>query len=117
MHIVIVTIFEVLWVFGCADHNLKDIFYQVTGSSVFPKTGNSVFPASLNSVYHFQVDKKRTHIVTNIMLGSDENYVVGVYNLMFGELKKGNHTIQLTVANDGKGNGDYSWDALSLFTE
>jgi len=51
------------------------------------------------------------------MLGSDENYVVGVYNLMFGELKKGNHTIQLTVANDGKGNGDYSWDALSLFTE
>ena len=63
------------------------------------------------------VDKKRTHIVTNTMLGSDENYVFGVYNLTLGELKKGNHTIQLTVADDGKGNRGFVWDALSLFAE
>jgi hypothetical protein len=63
------------------------------------------------------VDKKRTHVVTNTMLGSDENYVFGVYNLTLGELKKGNHTIQLTVADDGKGNRVFVWDALSLFAE
>ncbi len=63
------------------------------------------------------VDKKRTHIVTNTMLGSNEGYVFGVYNLMIGELKKGNHTIQLTVADDGKGNRGFTWDALSLFVE
>ena len=63
------------------------------------------------------VDKKRTHVVTNTMLGSDENYVFGVYNLTLGELKKGNHTIQLTVADDGKGNRGFVWDALSLFAE
>jgi len=61
------------------------------------------------------VDGKRTHLVTNSMLGSNEHWVVGVYDLTLGALNKGIHTIQLTVADDGKGNGQYSWDALALF--
>ena len=59
--------------------------------------------------------RKRTHLVTNTMLGSGEGYHVGVYNLKLGGLKKGRHTIQLTVADDGKGNAVYQWDALALF--
>ena len=51
------------------------------------------------------------------MLGSRDGFVVGVYDLKLGALKKGPHTIQLTVADDGKGNGRYSWDALTLFAE
>ena len=61
------------------------------------------------------IDGKRTYFVTNEMLGSYDGYGVGVYNLMLGALKKGVHTIQLTVADDGKGNGTYQWDALALF--
>lgn len=63
------------------------------------------------------VDGKRTHLVTNTMLGSGEGYRVGVYNLKLGALKKGGHTIEMTVADDGKGNATYQWDALALFTE
>ena len=63
------------------------------------------------------VDRKRTHLVTNTMLGSGEGYRVGVYNLTLGALKKGRHTIEMTVADDGKGNATYQWDALSLFAE
>ncbi len=59
------------------------------------------------------VDGKQTYLVTNTMLGSGEGYRVGVYNLELGALKKGVHTIQLTVADDGKGNATYQWDALS----
>ncbi len=61
------------------------------------------------------VDGKRKHRVTNTMLGSGENYHFGVYNLKLGALKKGTHTIEMTVADDGKGNDAYKWDALSLF--
>jgi hypothetical protein len=61
------------------------------------------------------VDGNQTHLVTDKMLGSADHGVYGAYDLMLGELKKGVHTIQLTVADDGKGNGGYSWDALSLF--
>ena len=63
------------------------------------------------------VDGKQTHLVTNTMLGSGEGYRVGVYNLTLGELKKGEHTIEMTVADDGKGNNVYQWDALSLFAK
>ena len=63
------------------------------------------------------VDRKRTYHVTNTMLGSGENYQFGVYNLKLGALKKGNHTIEMTVADDGKGNAVFAWDALALFTE
>ena len=61
------------------------------------------------------VDAQQTYLVTNVMLGSDEGWVVGAYDLMLGTLKKGTHTIQLTVADDGKGNGEFAWDALALF--
>jgi len=63
------------------------------------------------------IDGKRTYIVTNTMLGSGEGYRVGVYNLKLGTLKKGRHSIELTVEDDGKGNATYQWDALSLYAE
>jgi hypothetical protein len=63
------------------------------------------------------VDKKVKHLVTNTMLGSGEGFRVGVYNLTLGALKKGRHTIEMTVADDRKGNYVYQWDALSLFAE
>ena len=63
------------------------------------------------------VDRKRTYLVTNTMLGSGENYRVGVYNLKLGALKKGRHRIELTVADDGKGNGAFAWDALALIAK
>jgi hypothetical protein len=61
------------------------------------------------------IDGKQTYFVTNEMLGSFEGYGVGVYNLILGTLTEGAHIIQLTVADDGKGNGTYQWDALALF--
>ena len=64
-----------------------------------------------------KVDEQKTHLVTNTMLGSSEGYGVGVYNLKLGALKKGRHTIEMTVADDGKGNAMYQWDALALFAE
>ncbi len=60
------------------------------------------------------VDRKQTYLVTNTMLGSGEDFRVGVYNLELGTLKKGVHTIEMSVADDGKGSGAYQWDALSL---
>jgi len=63
------------------------------------------------------VDRKRTYLTTNTMLGSGEGYRVGAYNLKLGALKKGRHRIELTVADDGKGNAQYQWDALSLIAE
>ncbi len=63
------------------------------------------------------VDRKRTYLVTNTMLGSGENYHFGVYNLKLGALKKGRHRIELTVADDGKGNAAHVWDALSLIAK
>ena len=64
-----------------------------------------------------RVDQKETYLVTNTMLGSSEGYGVGVYNLKLGALKKGEHRIEMTVADDGKGNAQYQWDALSLIAE
>jgi len=61
------------------------------------------------------VDRKRTYLVTNTMLGSNEGYVHGVYDLMLGSFKKGTQTIQLTVADDGIANGSFVWDAIALF--
>lgn len=60
------------------------------------------------------IDGKQTYLVTDTMLGSGEGFRIGAYNLELGTLKKGVHTIQLTVADDGKGTGSYQWDALSL---
>lgn len=61
-----------------------------------------------------RVDQNETYLVTNTMLGSGEGYRVGVYDLQVGRLEKGRHSIELTVADDGKGNAAYQWDALSL---
>ncbi len=61
------------------------------------------------------VDGKQTYHVTNTMLGSGEGYRVGAYNLELATLKKGVHTIEMSMADDGKGNNVYQWDALSLF--
>ena len=63
-----------------------------------------------------KVDGRKTYLVTNTMLGSSEGYGVGVYNLKLGALKKGEHRIELTVADDEKGLG-YQWDALSLIAK
>ena len=62
------------------------------------------------------VDGKQTHLVTDTMLGSGEGFRVGVYNLSLGALEEGTHTIEMTVADDGKGSA-YQWDALSLFAK
>jgi hypothetical protein len=51
------------------------------------------------------------------MLESSDHGTYGVYDLTLGALKKGTHTLQLTVADDRKGNGRYNWDALTLFAE
>ena len=36
------------------------------------------------------------------------------YRCQVGVLRKGRHRIELTVADDGKGNAVYQWDALAL---
>lgn len=62
-----------------------------------------------------KVDSRKAAKVTSAMLGSNEGYQQGAYDLALGKLQKGKHTIELTVANDGKGNGSYIWDAIELF--
>ncbi len=49
------------------------------------------------------------------MLGSNEGHLVGGHDLDLGSLDKGQHSTQLTVADDGKGNGTYQWDAIKMF--
>jgi hypothetical protein len=61
-----------------------------------------------------KVDGLKTHLVTSKMLGSSEGFGVGVCNLSLGALEKGEHTVELTVADDDAGNAVYQWDALSL---
>jgi hypothetical protein len=62
------------------------------------------------------VDDLRQQLVTSAMLGSGENSVYGSYNLILGRMERGLHTIKLTIADDGKGNGRFAWDALSLLS-
>lgn len=62
-----------------------------------------------------KLDDRKAAKVTNVMLGSDEGYHQGAYDLALGRIGKGKHTIELTVAFDGKGNGSYIWDAIELF--
>jgi len=61
-----------------------------------------------------KIDDQSPQDVTNTMLGSDEGFSDGAYDLAIGSLDKGEHVIQLTVADDGKGNGSYVWDAIAL---
>lgn len=62
-----------------------------------------------------KVDGNRIAAVTAAMLGSGESERFGAYDLHLRHLGKGEHTIELTVADDGKGNGHYTWDAIMLF--
>jgi hypothetical protein len=62
-----------------------------------------------------ELDETEQYLVTNSMLGSNDGYLVGAYDLDLGSLRKGKHTIKLTIADDGKGNGTYQWDAIRLF--
>ena len=63
------------------------------------------------------VDGQKKFIVTSKMLGSSEGFHVGAYELKLGTLKSGEHSINFTVLDDGKGNGAYQWDALTLFSK
>ncbi len=63
------------------------------------------------------VDEKQNHRVTNTMLKSNEGFIHGAYDVGLGAFNKGTHTIQLTVADDGKGNGRHIWDAIVLVAE
>lgn len=60
------------------------------------------------------VDAGRSYQVTSEMLGSNEGYTVGAYNLDLGSFARGSHSITFTVVDDGKGSGSFQWDALSL---
>lgn len=53
-------------------------------------------------------------LVTSEMLGSKDDVLYGAYNLYIGEMKKGEHEIMLTVADDGQGAGSFRLDAVSL---
>jgi hypothetical protein len=63
------------------------------------------------------IDGTQTYHVTGEMLGSREGNIFGVYNLSLGSFDKGTHTIVITVADDGIGNGTYGWDALALIAK
>jgi hypothetical protein len=62
-----------------------------------------------------EIDGTQSYSVTNSMLGSNDGYLVGTYDLDLGLLVKGKHSIHLTVADDGKGDGTYRWDAIKMF--
>ena len=87
------------------------------GGTTVSVTEGSVYVEAGGETTVVRVDRRRTYLVTNTMLGSGEGYRVGVYNLKLGALKKGRHSIELTVEDDGKGNATYQWDALSLYAE
>jgi len=58
--------------------------------------------------------------VTAVMLGSDDGWQVGTFDLDLGPVTKGNHTLLFTVhPTDGaewEGIPVFGWDALLLFT-
>ena len=62
------------------------------------------------------VDGDTEYLVTAEMLGSwDFMPKGGSYDLELGALSEGSHSIAFTVADDGKGNGVYSWQAIVLY--
>jgi hypothetical protein len=63
------------------------------------------------------IDGTQTYHVTGEVIGSKEGSIFGVYNLSLGSFDKGAHTIVMTVADDGIGNGTYGWDALALIAK
>jgi hypothetical protein len=61
------------------------------------------------------LDNEHIYEVTSAMLGSDEHSNWGSYDLSLGALEKGIRNIEFSVADDGKGNGRYGWDAIILY--
>ena len=64
-----------------------------------------------------KLNNKDTYEVTADMLGSYEHSAFGSYELNLGPLEKGIHNIEISVADDGKGNGRYGWDAIILIAQ
>ena len=62
------------------------------------------------------LDNTNNYKVTSDMLGSNE-YNFGSYEPNLGPLEKGIHNIELSAADDGKGNGRYGWDAIALIAK
>ena len=83
------------------EHNYRNIIFRLVRSGSETTT--------------VVVDDEHEYLVTAEMLGSSDNGGFGSYNLELGELNQGTHSIILTVADDGNGNGAYWWDALSLY--
>lgn len=63
------------------------------------------------------VNGTQTYLVSSEMLGSGDGGRYGVYNLSLGAMEKGTHKIELTIQDDGKGNGSFGWDALVLIAK
>ena len=64
------------------------------------------------------VDEMNKHRVTAEMLGSGRKSKFGEYDLYLGPLNKGNHSIILTIPDDGLGTiGSIKWDAIILCQE
>ncbi len=60
------------------------------------------------------VDGTREYTITSAMLGSAEGFRAGSYDLDIGSIEEGEHSLVFTVLQDGRGNGTYQWDALTL---
>ena len=60
------------------------------------------------------VDEGTEFQVTADMLGSRDGNHFGAYDLVLGSLEEGEHTIVLTVLDEGKSGSGYVWDALKL---
>ena len=70
-----------------------------------------------DSVTLVTVDGSDAYRVTHTMLGSEEGGIFGSYDLSLGPLEKGEHTINLSMPDDGLGyNGSYRWDGIVLFS-
>ena len=82
-------------------------------NSIFLRLARSGDPDTL-----VKIDDSREYRVSADMLGSGEGGNYGVYDLPIGALERGNHTISLTIPDNGVGtDGSYSWDAVILCKE
>jgi hypothetical protein len=87
--------------------NLNKEFEYVTLRLV--RAGAETSVVSLDDRYEFEVSSD--------MLGTYEHSAFGSYELELGSLDEGIHHIELSVADDGKGNGRFGWDAIVLITD
>jgi hypothetical protein len=60
-------------------------------------------------------DNRQFKVSSDLMVPETyEHSPFGSYELALGRLDKGIHHIELSVADDGKGNGRFGWDAIIL---